>query len=136
MFLEVGVEAKHFTIVLEPRRLYPWYIVIFWCGSLFLEGKVANRLAHLVDQIFIDILFKELPFFLLRSVHEVELLSLVIILFVRVMENMAWEEGNLLGKVGLHSEVIFLLIQVINHPLIKIGPFLPRIYSFRQFSAT
>jgi hypothetical protein len=56
MFLEVGVESKHFTIVLEPRRLYPWDIVILWCLPLFLEGEVANGLAHFVDQVLINVL--------------------------------------------------------------------------------
>lgn len=56
MFLEVGVESKHFTIVLEPRRLYPWDIVILWCLPLFLESEVANGLAHFVDQVLIDVL--------------------------------------------------------------------------------
>lgn len=56
MFLEVGEEAKDFAIVLEPRGLYPWDIVIFWCLPLLLEGEVADGLAHFVDQVLIDIL--------------------------------------------------------------------------------
>jgi len=44
----------------------------------------------------------ELTLLLLGSIDEIELLGFVVVLFVGVVEDVAREEGDLLGKVGLH----------------------------------
>lgn len=114
MFLEVGVEAQDFTIVFEPGGLDPGDIVVFWGLPLLLEGEVADGLAHLVDEVLVDVLLQELSLFLLRSVKEVELLGLVEVLLVRIVEHVPRQKRNFFRKVRLHSEVIFLSILVIN----------------------
>jgi hypothetical protein len=90
MLLEVGIEAKHFTVVLEPWRLNSWNVVIFWGISFFLEGGVVEAFSHLIDEVFVDCLFIELPLLLLGSIDEIELLCLVVVLLVGIMKDVAW----------------------------------------------
>jgi len=102
MLLEVGIVTKHLPVILEPRGLHARYGVIFGSISSLHEGEVVDGLAHLVNQILIDIFLQELSFFLLRAILEVELLSLVIALLVWIVEDMTGKEGNFLGNVCLH----------------------------------
>jgi hypothetical protein len=90
MLLEVGIEAEHFTVVLEPWRLNSWNVVIFWGISFFLEGGVVETFSHLIDEVFVDYLFIELPLLLLGSIDEIELLCLVVVLLVGIMKDVAW----------------------------------------------
>ena len=102
MLLEVGIETEDLTFVLEPRRLNPRNVVIFRSVSFFHEGGVVEAFGHLIDQVLVDYLFIELPLLLLRSIDEIELLSLVVVLLVWIMEDMTWEERHLLWNVCLH----------------------------------
>lgn len=67
-----------------------------------MEGKCGQSLGHFVDEISINLFFMELTLLLLGSIDEIELLGFVVVLFVGVVEDVAREEGDLLGKVGLH----------------------------------
>ena len=102
VLLEVCIVAKNLSIVFEPWRLYSGNVVIFRCFSLFHEGEIIDGGAHLVDQVLVDILFEELSFLLLRAIDEIELLCFMEILFIGIVEDMSWEEGNFLWNVGLH----------------------------------
>lgn len=102
MFLEVCVKAEYFSVVLEPGRLYPGNVVIFWSVSFFLEGGVVEAFGHLIDQVFVDYLFIELALLLLGSVDEIELLRLMEVLLVGIVEDVPRKEGNLFWNVCLH----------------------------------
>jgi hypothetical protein len=102
MLLEVRIESQNFPIVLEPRWLYPGYVIIFWCISLFLEGGVVETFGQLIDEVFVDGLFMELSLLLLGSIYEIELLCLVEALLVRIVEDVTREEGDLFRNVCLH----------------------------------
>lgn len=111
MFLEISIISKHLSIIFKPWRLYSRNIVIFRCFSLFHEGKIVDWVAHLIDQMLIDILFEELPFLLLRSINEIKLLCFVEVLFIGIMEDMARKEWHLLWNVCLHLlSYIFILL--------------------------
>ena len=103
MLLEVGVKAQDLAVVFEPGRLDARDVVVLGCLPRLLEAEVVEGLSHLVDKVFVDFLFEELALFLLRAVEEVELLGFMVVLLVRVMEDVAREEGHLLGDVDLHS---------------------------------
>ena len=107
MFLEIGIESKDLAVILEPRWLYPWNGVIVWCLPLLHEGEVVDGGAHFIDEVSIDILLKELLLLLNRSVDEIELLSLMEVLLIGVMEDMARQERNLLRNVSLHLKLYF-----------------------------
>ena len=64
MFLEVGIEAEYFSVVFEPGWLYARDRLVLGGRSGFLEGKVAERFGHFVDEIGVNVLFEELFFFL------------------------------------------------------------------------
>ena len=89
MFLEICIESKDLAIILEPRWLNSGNGVIFGCFSLLHEGEIVDGSAHLIDEIGIDVLLEELLFLLNRSVDEIELLSLVVVLLIGVVEDMS-----------------------------------------------
>ena len=101
-FLEVGIEPQHFSIIFEPRRLDSWDVVVLRSLSGLHEAHVIDRFAHLVQKILIYIFLIELPFFLNRAVHAVELLSFMEVLLVWVVEDVTRQERHLLGNVCLH----------------------------------
>jgi hypothetical protein len=103
VLLEVGVKAQDLAVVFEPGRLDARDVVVLGCLPGLLEAEVVEGLSHLVDKVFVDFLFEELALFLLRAVKEVELLGFMVVLLVRVVEDVAREEGHLLGDVDLHS---------------------------------
>ena len=82
--------------------MYAWNVIVLWCLSWFLEGEVAQRLSHLIDEVFINFLIEELTFLLLGTINEIELLGLVIVLLIGIVKDVAWEERNLFGDVELH----------------------------------
>ena len=67
VLLEVGIISKDLPIVFEPWGLYSWYVVVFWCFSSFHEGKIIDGGAHLVEEMFVNILFEILFFFPVES---------------------------------------------------------------------
>jgi hypothetical protein len=67
-----------------------------------LEGEVAQRLSHLIDEVFINFLIEELAFLLLGTINEIELLGLVVVLLIGIVKDVAWKERNLFGDVELH----------------------------------
>lgn len=60
MFLEICVKAENLSVIFEPRGLDARDGLILRCGSGLLEGKIAKRFGHLIDEIFIDVLLEEL----------------------------------------------------------------------------
>lgn len=90
------------SVVLEPGRLDARDVVVLGRVPSLHEGEVADGLAHFVDQILIDFFLEELFLLLLRTIFEVELLGLVIVLLVGIMEDVSGKERNLLGNVCLH----------------------------------
>jgi len=64
MLLEVGIVPEYLAIVFEPGGLYSRDVVVFGCFSCFHEGEVIDGGAHLVEEMFVDILFEVLSFFL------------------------------------------------------------------------
>ncbi len=102
MLLEVSIKAENLAVVFEPGRLNTRDVVVLRSLPRLLEAEVVERLGHLVDEVFVDFLFEELTLFLLRAVDEVELLGFMVVLLVRVMEDVARQEGHLLGDVHLH----------------------------------
>lgn len=102
MFLEIGIEAQHLAVILEPGRLNARDIVIFGGVAFTHEGGVVEGFGHLIDQVLVDYLFIELPLLLLRPVHEIELLCLVEVLLVGVVEDVTRQEWHLLWNVCLH----------------------------------
>lgn len=38
VLLEIRVESQHFSIILEPRRLNTWDVIVLWCLSWFLKA--------------------------------------------------------------------------------------------------
>jgi hypothetical protein len=102
MFLEIGIEPQYFSVVFEPRGLNTWDVIVLWCLPWFLEGKVAERLSHLIDQVLIDFLIEELTLLLLGTINEIELLGLVIVLLIGIVEDVTGEEWNLFRNVELH----------------------------------
>jgi hypothetical protein len=109
MLLEVGIESQHFSIVFKPRRLYSWNVVVLRWTSLFLVGEVVEGFGHLIDEVLIDLLFIVLSLLLLGAIDEIELLGFMIVLLIRIMEDMTWQEGDFLWNVCLHPEVIFFI---------------------------
>ena len=90
------------SVVLEPGRLDARDVVVLGRVTSLHEGKIADGLTHFVDQILIDFFLEKLFLLLLRTIFEVELLGLVIVLLVWIMEDMSGKERNLLGNVCLH----------------------------------
>ena len=88
MFLEICIEPQNFSIVLEPRRLNARDVIVLWSLSGLLEAHVVERLSHLIDQILINFLLEKLTLLLLRAVHEIELLGFVVVLLIRIVEDM------------------------------------------------
>ena len=127
VLLEVGIEAQHFAIVLEPWRLHPRDVVVFGCLACFLEGEVVDGLAHLVDQVGVDLFLMELPLLLHRPVLEIELLRLVVVLFVGVVEDVSWQEWYLLRDVCLHQLKLYFYLFI--HQTIPMGLHKPRLIS-------
>ena len=110
MLLEVCIKSKHLPIVLDPWWLNPWNGVVLWSWSVLHEGHGVDAFGHFVDQIGVDGLSHILPFFLLTVSVIRELLSLVEGLLIRVAEDVAREERNLLRNVGPHDECLFGLV--------------------------
>lgn len=102
MLLEVGRKTEHFAVVFEPWRLNSWNVVILRGVSFFLESSVVEAFSHLIDEVFVDYLFIELPLLLLGSIDEIELLCLVVVLLVGIMKDVPRQEGHLFWNVCLH----------------------------------
>lgn len=111
MLLEVCIEPQHLTIILDPRRLHPRDRLILGLPPLLLEAQIRDTLSQLINEIKIDILSNILSLLLLAVVGVDELLSLVEVLLVRVVEDVAGQEGDLLWQVCLHLSVVFYLVR-------------------------
>lgn len=107
VLLEICVEPEDFSVILEPWGLNSWDIVILRAFPSFLEGEIADRFCHLIDQILVNIFPDELPLFLLGAVDQIELLSFVEVFLVGVVEDMSWQERHLLRNIGLHVKLYF-----------------------------
>ena len=102
MLLEICIESENFSIVFDPGRLNPGDRVILRSSPFILEAHVIDALGKFVDEIDIDILGHILSLFLLTVIRKHKLLCFVIVLLVRIVEDVPWEEGHLLWYVGLH----------------------------------
>ena len=90
MFLEIGVKAKNFSVMFDPRRLNPWDRLVLRRFPFFLETEIIDALSELIDEVHIDIFLNILALLLLAVIGIGKLLSLVEILFVGVIEYVAW----------------------------------------------
>ena len=65
MFLEVGIVTQDLPIILEPGRLNTRNVVILRSIASFHESEAIDGLAHLVNQVLINIFLQELLLLLL-----------------------------------------------------------------------
>lgn len=110
VLLEVGIEPQHFAVILDPGRLHPRDGLVLRLLPFLLKAQIGDAFGQLVNEIHIDFLAHILPLLLLAIIGVHELLSLVEVLLVRVVENVAWQEGHLLRQIRLHLvSCIYLL---------------------------
>lgn len=98
-------------------------VVVFLVCSHFMElffplKKLVDWcfFSELVDEVLIDppdILF----FLLLRSGNVIKLLRFMVVLFIWVIKNVSWKEGDLLWNVCLHW--IFYFVKIISYILLN-----------------
>jgi len=120
VLLEIGIKSQHFSIVFEPRWLNTRNVVILRRLPGLLKAEIVQRLGHLINEILVNFLFEELPLLLLRTIYEVELLSLVVVLLIRIVEDMSGQERHLLWNIHLHYllKLYFYLYHTLNLHLI------------------
>jgi hypothetical protein len=114
VFLEVTIKSEDFSVILQPWWLDSGNVIIFWGSSVLKEGKLSDAFGEFINEVFIDFLLDVLSFLLHASVNKIELLSFVVVLFIRVTEDMTWEEWNLFGKVLLHQYFILFISYILS----------------------
>ena len=114
VFLEVTIKSEDFSVILQPWWLDSGNVIIFWGFSVLKEGKLSDAFGEFINEVFIDFLLDVLSFLLHASVNKIELLSFVVVLFIRVTEDMTWEEWNLFGKVLLHQYFILFISYILS----------------------
>lgn len=114
MFLKVCIKPQNFPVVLEPWRLDSWNVIVLWSPSVLEKSELRDTFSEFVNQVFINFLLNVLFFLLYTSINKVELLSLVEALFIRIAENVARKERNLLGNIFLHSLYFIYKLYFVN----------------------
>ena len=118
MLLEICIEPKDFSLILDPGRLDSRNGIILGAFPLFLEGQIGYTLGKFINQMLINILRNILSLLLLTMIRIGELLGFVIVLLVRIIENMSWQKGDLLWQICLHNK---LYLFNINNSLLRIN---------------
>jgi hypothetical protein len=58
--LKVSIEPENVPVILEPGRLYPWDVIIFWCfpGTI---SQIRRRFqTHRIQEVWIELFFDEI----------------------------------------------------------------------------
>jgi hypothetical protein len=113
MLLEVGVESQYLPVVLQPGCLDAWNVVVPSCLPFRVHGKVKLALGHGVEQVLIGFLLDRCRLEGRHTTLQVELVSFVVVLLVRISEDVPRKHGHLLGEIGLHCQ-LYLLYRVAN----------------------
>ncbi len=121
MFLEVAIKSEDFSVVLQPRGLDPGNVIVFRGFSVLEEGKLGDAFGEFINEVYVDFLLGVLSFLLYASVNKIELLSFVVVLFIRVAEDVAGEERDLFGEVLLHQYFILFISYILS--ILFIYPF-------------